>query len=179
MADIIKINAINRLIGTLWIVAGIKQIRQAQSEFTTLDANNDKAYKAFKKIGLNFTFSPKDISYRYTAWDNWVKILDVIAGIMKHFKWEAEIADCDNRADFASAFCSLAFRLNTLAKANCSVYDLNGKFLYLHWVNILVDTNDNVYIFDIDNSCSYQKMTSKTLIMNGLKYQDFVQIIIN
>ena len=175
----LTINAINRTIGTLMVVVGVKKLRQAQSEFTTTDTSNNKFYQALKSRGIDVKFSPKDITYRYTSWENWQKIIKVINGIVKHFKWESEVFDCDNRSDFASALTSLVFRINTLGKIHCSVFDAESdKFLYGHWANILVDIDDNLYLFDLDQSGMCQKITSNNCVMGRLKYR-FKQIIIN
>ena len=173
----LKISAIKRQIGTLLIVAGIKQLQQ--DNFTTIDTSNNKVYQALKNIGISLNFSPKDIKYRYTSWENWEKIIGVINGIVKHFPWIADVFDCDNRADLASALNSVIYNLNTCGKVYCEVFDAeSGKSRYLHWANMIVDTDDVVHLWDLDNYGKYQKITSAMPVMGVNKYQ-FKQLIIN
>lgn len=171
----LKINAINRTIGTLMAVVGIKKLRQ-HSNFTTIDTGNNKFYQALKSRGIKINFSPLDISYRYTSFDNWQKIIKVLNGIIKHFKWEANVHDCDNRSTLMTSLCSLIFRINTCAGLYCEVFDAEtGKSKYLHWANLIVDTEDNIYLWDVDNGGMYQKITSDNCVMGKLKYR-FISI---
>jgi len=174
----IKINAIQRQIGTLMVVTGFKMLSK-YSDFTTIETSNNKVYQALKDVGITLNFSPKDFRYRYTTWENWQEIIKVINGIVKHFPWLAQYFDCDNRSDLASALISLIYKINTCGKVYCEVFDAEtGKSKYLHWANLIVDIDDSVYLWDLDNNRMVQKVVSANPVMGSNKYS-FRQLIIN
>lgn len=176
----LRINAVNRIIGTLFCVIGIKKLQVSHSDFTTMEDGNNRIYQALKNIGITIIFSPKDFRYRYATLESWEKMIKVVNGIVKHFKWIAEYFDCDNRSDLVSALVSLFFEINTCNKLHCNVYDAkSGKFLYGHWLNMFVPIDGSVYIWDVDNKGMHQKITSSSSIMGELKYDDFKQVILN
>lgn len=167
----LQINSIKRKIGQLTIVMGIKQIREAQSEFVNFRIDPKDLKDTLKNNGFDLPMSNLDFLIYTTSWENWQKILDVLWGIIQHFPWEAEVFDCDNRSNLATSLCSMMFRINTLMGAYCEVYDANtGAFKYSHWANMMV-SNSKVYFFDPDNNGMRQQVSSNNFVMGGLRYK--------
>ena len=166
----LQISWLQRTIGGLFIQLGVQQLRNAQTDFTVATSNADKILSVARKLGIQST--ELDFSYRYTSWDNWLKIIDVLNPILKSFKWEAQVFDCDNRAELVSSLCALIFRINTCARVYCEVLDATtGVSKYLHWCNIIVDTNGSSYLWDVDQNGMTQKITTNNTIMGVNKYK--------
>lgn len=113
-----------------------------------------------------------DAEYFTTDWENWNEILDRVYGILQDNKWTENKADCDNRAEFVSAFISITYNLNTCARVFCEVSNAtDGTLKYMHWCNIIIDKNNDLYIFDVDSGGLRQKITSNIVIMGENKYK--------
>jgi len=166
--DTIQINNLKRSIGTLMIKAGMMQVRDAVDfeKKQILSRVIDTSCK-------NFGITPNELDgfYQTTSWDNWKKIIDILYTIIKDFKWKAETADCDNRSALMTSLCSMLFDLNTCSQCYCEVYDATTNVLkYLHWCNVVIDDNGNLFLFDVDQSGLTQKITSNNLVMGVNKY---------
>jgi hypothetical protein len=164
-----EINKIKRSIGTLMTTAGLMQIRQAINDLATEEIYVSKIKESCNKLGIGV--NELDFTFRTTSWQTWEQIIPILYGIIKEFKWESDIFDCDDRASFMTSLCSLLFRVNTLASAYCEVYDATtGKLKYLHWANVVIDRDAQLYLLDVDQSGMIQKITSNNLIMGVNKY---------
>jgi hypothetical protein len=112
-----------------------------------------------------------DIEYFTTDWEHWSEILDKVYGILGENHWVADRFDCDNRAEFTSALISLIYHINCCGRLYCQVDYLDGrKGSYLHWANIVIDKDKNLYLVDMDNQGLKQKITSNILIAGNVKY---------
>lgn len=167
----LQINSILRIIGSLEFRVSIMHLRKAQSEFTSSMAGIEKIKNALAKVGINSSISQLDVNYYFTSWDTWQKIIEVLNPIAQNFNWEPELFDCDNRANLMSALVSLMFRINTCVRVYCDVFgDTTGKYRYTHYCNLIIDNNDNVYLWDVDYGGMSQKITSSPVIMGKCKY---------
>ncbi len=172
MADELQINGLKRTIGVLTASLGLKQIINASSEFSTTNGNWSKLNEALKKSNLQIPLDNLDSDYYFTSWENWEKIIDVLWGIMKNFNWVAEKFDCDQRSAFTTSLAGLLFGLNTCCGVFCEVYDANtGILKYLHWANIIIDKDNNCYLFDVDYGGMKQKITGNNMVMGANKYK--------
>ena len=90
----LKLNLIARTFGTALMKSGIKMIRSGYEDYEIINSSLRLANDALDKIGLKISVNALDISYYYTTWENWQTIIDVLYGIIKDFKWEAEKFDC-------------------------------------------------------------------------------------
>ena len=166
----LQINSIKRQIGTLMAVAGFKQVKQARSEFDIVNLQNGEIQTAGKVLGIYTNYL--DFKYFFTSWENWEKILDVVWGILKHFKWMKEVFDCDQRAAFMTVISGMLFGVNTCTTVYCKVSDaVTGVFRYDHTANIIIDRDKNLYLFDADNHGMRQKITSNNVVMGKVKYE--------
>jgi len=165
----LQINTINRTIGQLMLRVGIMKLRDAQSDFISVSSDNIKLIKAITQLGIDVV--PLDDNFWFTSWDNWRKIIDVLNPIAQQFNWEAERFDCDNRANLMTALTSLIFRVNSCTGLYCDVYDAKtGAYKYRHYANLIVDIDDNVYLWDVDQGGLTQKITTKEVVMGVNKY---------
>jgi hypothetical protein len=168
----IRINNIARKMATALIKSGVGMIRSAVDDFEPITFQGArKVNDALDSIG-GLTNNNLDMTYYFTNWDTWQKIVEVLYAIVKDFKWEAERFDCDQRSALMTSLSGLLFRLNTCAQLYCEVSDANtNEVKYLHWANLIVTTDGQCYLFDADNGGMTQKITSKTVVMGGLKYK--------
>jgi hypothetical protein len=106
-----------------------------------------------------------------TDWEHWSEILDKVYTILGENVWTENVADCDNRSEFTSALISIIYHLNCCGRLYCEVSYLDGrKGNYLHWANIIVDKNKELYLFDCDNLGLKQKITSNIVIAGNVRY---------
>ena len=169
MDNTIQVNNIKRAIGQLTFRVSIMQLRDAISDFTDSQAGIEKIQNAVKDLGVSVT--PLDDKYYFTSWDNWQKIIAVINPIVQQFEWVSERFDCDNRANLVCSLISLIFEINTCAGLYCDVFDAKtGDYKYRHYANLIVDKDDNVWLWDVDNGGQYTKITSNNPILGSLKY---------
>lgn len=169
--DTLQINSINRILGQLYFRLGIQQIREHQSDFTSEMFDFNKFQNAIIKAGITANVVPLDNQYWFASWDNWQKIISILNPIAQNFQWEPERFDCDNRATLMNALCALMFRINTCATCYCSVYMADtDKFLFAHYCNLIVDKDDNVYLWDVDQNGISQKITGNSVVMGVHKY---------
>ena len=166
----LKLNLIARTFGTTLMKSGIGMIRSGYEDYEIINSSLRLANDALDKIGLKISVNALDISYYYTTWENWQTIIDVLYGIIKDFKWEADKFDCDNRSNLMTSLCSLLFRINTCAGLYCKVLNLQTGIKYLHWANIIFTKDGKVYLFDVDNFGKYQQIISSDIIMGQNKY---------
>jgi hypothetical protein len=170
MADIIQINTIKRKIGQLLITAGIKQLRNSISDFSTQESN----YIRFKDaMGfLNVPVSELDSKYYFTSYENWLKVIETLNPITKEFPWLAEVFDCDDRATLITALVNACFEINTCRTVYCKVWRVSdGKFAYAHYANIFVDDSDRVWLWDADEKGQHTRITSLSPVINNKRYE--------
>ncbi len=167
----IKINPIARSFGTSLIKSGISVLRSTASEFTPVVYGIRILNDALDKAGIKIPVIGLDYNYYYTSWDNWKKIIDVLYGVIKDFKWESESRDCDNRSNLMTSLCSILFGLNTCAGLYCEVYDLNGNLLYLHWANLIITNGGQLWLFDVDNKGQTSIITSGNIVIGDKRYK--------
>jgi hypothetical protein len=165
----LQINKIKRAIGQLTFRVSIMQLKEAQSEFSVEEGTIDKIREAVKNIGISV--SELDEKYYFTSFDNWLKIIETLNPIVEQFVWKAEKFDCDNRANLICSLCSLIFEINTVAGVFCDVYEAGtNKFLYRHYANLIIDKDNNVYLWDVDNKGQYTKITKNNPVIGNLRY---------
>lgn len=165
------INKLKRIIAGLQITMGIQSLKDLPT-FEVQKEGGGKIGSAINNLKLGLANTQLDMTYAYTSWDNWQEIIDILYGrIIKNFKWTAEYFDCDNRAMLFSSLCSVCFNINTCGQVYCEVYDDKGVFKYLHWANIIVDKEGNLYLLDCDNQGRFTKITSSNIILGSFKYK--------
>jgi hypothetical protein len=161
------INKLKQTIAFLQLRVAIKLLKQITYDIPITETKVLPVLSGVKLYGTEL-----DYMYQTTDWDNWSEILDRVYGILQDNPWTAEYADCDNRAEFVSAFISVVYNLNTCGRVYCEVSNATtGELRYLHWCNIIVDKDSNLYLFDADNSGLKQKITSTTPVMGSVKYK--------
>ncbi len=164
----LKISFIARNFGTELIKSGISVIRNASFEFKPLTGQLRAINNALDKIG-GLPLTALDLGYNFTSWQNWQKITDILYRIVKDFKWEAEVFDCDNRSSLMLALCSTLFKLNTCGMLYCEVKIGNQSFR--HYANIIITPDEQVYIFDVDNGGMTMKINNKEFTMGNWQYK--------
>lgn len=169
MTDVIQINNIKRQIGTLGIIFGIKNFRDAISDFETKIGTFSEVLKYIK--GLNIQSTQYDITYKFASFDTCEKIIESLNPIAKEFGWVAEFEDCDDRAKLMSALVSMLFLINTNFAAYCEVYEANtGKLKYLHYANLIVAEDGKLIFWDVDYNGKFQRIFSNDFVMGENKY---------
>jgi len=160
------LNKVKNALGFLYLRLGIKTIKDIIYDIPRYPVQVLPILSGIKLYGIE-----ADYQYTTTDWDNWQEILDKVYSILRENPWTAEVADCDNRAEFTSALISIIYHLNTCGKCYCEVSYLNGiKGTYLHWCNIIVDKDKNLYLCDMDNQGIKQKITSNIVIIGNVRY---------
>ena len=168
MSEQLKVNPIGREMGIALANTGFSTIRISSNEITPIKVDIDLALISFK-IAKNYD----DYYYQSTSWGNWLKITYVLYKLIKPFKWEAEIFDCDDRSKLISSLASLLFKMNTCLRIRGNVYDATtGVFKYTHWWNLIVTPEGN-YFFDVDNGGLTTKVSSQTVVMGNNLYKEF------
>ena len=163
-------NNIKRAIGSLYFRIAITQLRDSQDDFDSQVFGFDKITNALKPLEVSAT--NLDTQYWFASWDTWQSIISVLNPIVQNFNWVSERFDCDNRANLMSSLVSLMFELNTCSTLYCDVYDATtGAFKYAHTCNLIVDINDNVWLWDVDNGGQFTKITSNSPVMGVNRYQ--------
>lgn len=162
----LKISLMARTFGVELIKRGISIIRNGSLEFTPSLGQLRILNNAFDKIGISIT--PLDISYGFASLDNWKKITELLYAIIKDFKWEAELFDCDDRSLVMSGLSSMLFRLNTCGRIYCEVK--SGTQTFLHYANVIVLQDESLYLFDVDNGGQMTKITSVNPVMGNWTY---------
>ncbi len=149
--DAIKINSMTKAFGQTLINAGFNLERNAFSNLIPVN----QGYGWLTDTVANATPIPvviRDVRYFSTTKENLIACCDLIWGIVKNFKWQAENRDCDDRAKLVSALFSLLFGLNTCGELYCAVKSLSGTgFTGNHYNNLLVSSEGSILIFDVDN----------------------------
>ena len=146
----IKINQLSRKYGTVFTVHGFKWIKGSYSNLTTIVKSFGAIYNVVRSLAL-IPVVQRDLNYFTTTKENWEKCLDTIYGIVKHFKWQKEKFDCDDRAKLVSALCSLLFGLNTCGELYCEVTSLKTGNKIRHYTNLAITSKGEVMLFDVDN----------------------------
>jgi hypothetical protein len=168
MDNTIVINGIKRKIGTLLLTAGIKQLRDAISDFTTTEGD----YARFRKPLLGLPVSELDSKYYFTDLSNWQKIIDTINPITKEFPWLAEVFDCDDRATLVVALIDACFEINTCRQVYCNVYRVgDGQFAYAHYANVFVTEEGTAWLWDADSGGQYTKITAQNPVIGNKRYE--------
>jgi hypothetical protein len=121
-----------------------------------------------KKLGI--TTNGLDVNYWTTNIDSWKKIIEDTYGIIKNFKWEEDIFDCDNRAGFVQHFVSLTAKFNTCADAFVKITNIITGATDMHHPNLIIDNLGDLYIYDLDNSGLWQKITRNDFVMANWRY---------
>jgi len=160
------INKLKQTIAYLQLRISLKQLKALVYDIPITKITTIPTFARIKLYGTEL-----DYQYFTTDWENWNEILDRVYGILQDNPWTENKADCDNRAEFVSAFISIVYNLNTCARVYCEVSNAtSGVAKYLHWCNIIVDKDNNLYLFDADSGGLRQKITSNTAVMGNNKY---------
>lgn len=167
ISNILVLNNIRRAIGQLTMQIGIKQIREAISDFAYTEGD----FNRFKNALMGLPVMELDSKYYFTSWDNWQKIIDTINPILANFNWKPETFDCDDRALLVTALTALFFDINTVRPIYCEVWRVgDGQFAFHHYANVIVDLNGNSWLWDADEFGKFVKITSLTPIIGNKKY---------
>jgi hypothetical protein len=162
---------LSEFLGTNLVVSGINSLRNSY---------NNLGYEVkpvcFANISitsiLNIPSISKDYDAYFTSWENWEKMLDTIWGVIKNFPWERERADCDDRARVVSGLCSLIYRINTCGQMYCEFTNILTGEKGRHYANIIMDNNQNLYLFDVDNGGLKMKLEkNKPTTMGNWSYR--------
>lgn len=165
--NILIVNGIKRAIGQLTMRMGIQQIREAISDFT--DTQGD--FSQFIKPLLGLPTVQLDDKYYFTSWENWQKVIATINPILQQFNWISERFDCDKRSFLVTGLVALFFEINTVRPIYCDVYRVaDGQFAFAHYANVIVDSDGNAWLWDVDENGLTTKITSATPIINNKKY---------
>jgi len=160
------LNKIQNFLGITYLRLGIATIKKVVYDIPKTVIQVLPILSGVKLYGTEL-----DYQYVTTDWDNWNEILDKVYSILGENPWTAEVADCDNRAEFTSSLISIIYHLNTCGRVYCEVSRASdGVAKYLHWANIVVDKNKDVYLVDMDYGGKRQKITSNTVVMGINKY---------
>jgi hypothetical protein len=159
-------NKIKQAIGFLTLRVGIKQLKEILWDIPKTQIQVLPILAGVKLYGTEL-----DMTYNTTDWDNWSEILDKVYSILGENTWTAEVADCDNRAEFTSALISIIYHLNTCARVYCEVKNTTSNGTYLHWCNLVIDKDKNIYLVDMDNGGLKQKITSPNVVMGNCSYK--------
>ncbi len=153
-------------IGILYLRIGIKTIKGIIYDIPITKMQVIPILSGLKLYGTEL-----DMQYYTTDWDNWSEILDKVYSILGENKWVEDKADCDNRAEFTSSLISIIYNLNTCGRVYCEVSNATtGVAKYLHWANLIIDKDSNIYLFDADAGGLKQKITSSSVVMGGNLY---------
>lgn len=153
--------------GQLLISGGITQMNESINELSGIEGT----FIQFCKPLFGLPVSQLDEKYYFTSFDNWLKIIESLNPLTKEFYWVAEKRDCDKRAMFITSMVSMLFELNTCRPIYCDVYRVgDGQFAFAHYANVFVDSNDNAWLWDVDEGGQITKITSITPIINNKKY---------
>lgn len=165
-----EFNNIARLFGTTLTIKGIQIIRNSyhglikhRIGFATLKGYMDKV-KPMSVV-------QRDLNYYATNWKNIEKMCAIIWKIIKPFKWTKDIGDCDDRAKFVAALFSFLFKINTCGQLYCRVKSIRTGKTYLHWANILIVSNGDVYLFDVDNGGLTMQLSDAPISMGHWTYE--------
>jgi hypothetical protein len=126
-----------------------------------------------KNNGFDLATSEDDFNFYFAKWEDWKVVLGIITEIMKRFKWIAERADCDNRADLVSALVSVIFKLNTCGNVRCKTYNKKTGKTFLHRCNLIIDWAGDTYLYDIDNGGRYSRAENEKVEMGDKTYTEF------
>lgn len=167
MSNDLAINSIKRAIGQLTLRMGVTQIREAISDFSDVE----KTFADFCKPLLGLPVVQLDEKYYFTSFENWQKIIATINPILQQFNWVKERFDCDKRAFLVTALTALFFEVNTVRPIYCSVSNvLNNTLKYYHYANIIVTSDGEVFLWDVDNGGLTTKITSLNPTINNNSY---------
>jgi hypothetical protein len=168
MDNTAQINQLKRKIGEALISGGIGYTRESISDILPIEKSQDHLRQAISNFGMAITFL--DSSYFTTSFENWKKIIEIMNPICQKFAWTKEKFDCDNRALLMSSLIAVMFGLNSCSPCYCDVFNVNGTHIDWHYNNLIIDDAGNVYLWDVDNHGTVQKITSNTPVMNNWKY---------
>ena len=159
-------NKVKNALGFLYLRLGVKTIKDIVYDIPVTKISVLPVLAGIKLYGTEL-----DMTYATTDWDNWSEILDKVYSILGENYWTEDVADCDNRAEFTSALISIIYHLNTCGRVYCEVTNTATSGTYLHWCNIVIDKDKNVYLFDADNGGLKQKITSPNVVMGNRSYK--------
>ena len=169
MATEAQINQVKRKIGEVLVSGGISYTRDAVSDIPRIEKTQEFIKNALSNYGMSIVFL--DGKYYTTSWDNWQKVIEVMNPIFQKIPWKSESGDCDNRAILCSALIAFMFDLTMCSPDYCDVYNAHtGQHVDWHYNNLIIDDAGNVYLWDLDNNCMVQKITSNTPVMGNWKY---------
>jgi len=160
--------SLERTIGVLTSAIGIQRLRNSYANFPKYKITLKQILDAFRKLGVEV--NGLDANYYTTNIESWEKIINDTWGIVKNFKWEADVSDCDNRAGFVQHLVSFTARLNTCGDAFVKITNTITGATDMHHPNLIIDNNGSLYIYDVDNNGLWQKITSNGFIMGTWKY---------
>ena len=147
----IQINNIYKTLGVSLITSGVT-FAKGTYKVSPVISTFSSVQNALSKVELNFPATQLDNWYAYLSWQDWQEVLPTIINLMKNFPWTAEYFDCDNRANMVLNFANLLTGTNSIGRAYVEIYNkTTGTLVGLHYCNLIVDKDQNVYLFDIDN----------------------------
>jgi hypothetical protein len=167
-----NVNSLGRVLGTLLTVKGLKMLQSGFDDFKPTEVSFGIFKTAFNNVGLyGVSTTEMDVKYYSSEWKSLQEAVSVAYSVVKAFPWTPEKFDCDNRSAFMSLMCSLIGF--TLGQARGEVYDAKtGELKYLHWFNVAVDTDKNLYVVDADNSGHFVKVEKgKDIIIIDCRYK--------
>ena len=168
-----KINTPIKLLLAKLAGQSLKNIEVSFGAIPTVTKSFGEIKTALLNNGFNLATSEDDYTFFFTSWENWKEMLAVITNIIGYFKWQAECADCDNRADLVSALASILFKFNTCGNVRCRTFNRKSGKTFLHRCNLIIDQLGDTYLFDIDNKGQYIRIENEEAEMGDKTYTEF------
>jgi len=162
------ISSAMRTVGVLTTAIGLQRLRNEFSSIEKTKINVATIDAVCKKFGI--TANELDVKYLTTSFENWEMITSTLYGIVKNFRWTTDTFDCDDRAAFMTSLCALTTGLNTCADAYCKITNIVTGATDMHHPNLIIDKDNNLYIFDVDNEGVFRKIITNGFIINSWKY---------
>jgi len=156
----IKIDRLQRLIGSIQLHLAVKRIRKS-SHFIKYDIVGTQIKKFLFELGIDVSTSIYDRKFSLTTWDNWKEV--IANDVTKEIKYVREYFDCDN---FAFTFSTLASMLYGLTSATPTYGDTN---LGRHYFNIIITRDDgelNAHLYE-PISGKYSKIKKDKILQIG------------
>jgi len=168
-------NKIAKTFGIILTVHGFKMTRSGYDGLSRVKLPSRLINDSFDRI-KKMPVSQRDFAYYFTGWDNWEGMLETVHKIIKDFKWEKEVFDCDDRSKMVSALCSLLFRVNTCAEVYCEITSLKTGNKDYHWTNVVITSSGELYLFDVDNGGLFLKLYPNKPITMGKWSYNFIRV---
>ncbi len=168
MADQIKVNQIQKQLGSLLFKEGIRHLQSAFKVTTPIEASYGEIKNIFVENGLSIPLHQYDTTYFLTDWQSWKVLFEHL--LIDQVKYLAEKLDCDNFANLVSSLAALIMLLNTCGTGYGFVSNVStGAVVGNHYFNLVVTKDREVYLYDaLKGHTKIEK--NKPVIVGDWKY---------